>query len=188
MKNDPPITLIKIPTGIWIGLNNVLANVSDTTNIVLPIIEQHGSKNLLFDPTSDLDIWGAIKPMKPIKPHTLTDEAAAKIPINAKINLHFSIDNPIDFALFSPNNIKFKGLLHNDAAIIVKIVYGNNNLTSSQDVPIKLPVVHEIAFWTIDKSEANKNKAVWIAPAIDPIMIPANTNLIGVVPWFQAIK
>jgi hypothetical protein len=72
---------------------------------VLPINIEHGIKNLFSEPIIVLEMCGAIKPTKPIKPHTLTDDAAPNTPINAKINLHFSIDKPIDFALLSPNII-----------------------------------------------------------------------------------
>ena len=178
----PPTTLIIIPTGTCIGLNITLANVSDTTSNVAPIITQHGIKYLQSEPINILEICGDIKPTNPIKPHTLTDEAAARIPINAKINLHLSTENPIDFALYSPNNNKFNCFLHKHAKINVKHVYGNNNLTSSHDVPIKLPLVHDMTFCISDKSDAKRNNIPCIAEAMEPIIIPAKTSLIGDVP------
>ena len=56
------------PTGITIGANNVLPNVSANIIKKAPKIPEHGINFLKSLPTTNLDMWGAASPTKPIRP------------------------------------------------------------------------------------------------------------------------
>ena len=107
-KKGTPRREVIIPTGISMGIMISRAAVSEHKSKRAPTSALQGKRNLWSLPTSMREMWGAVKPTKPITPMNATTLAVDKVDKTIEMMITRLEFTPILVATSSPRVITFR--------------------------------------------------------------------------------